>query len=160
MENLRRALGKRAAGVMPGPERPFTERAGGAVGLSKIALLAVTIGGMALGLGGCASRVVERERPPMLGNTGGAWELVFESPTAAAVPIASLDRPEMSRRNDSLNIASYSPRLASDEWPSAPRPSLNLDRRIYLPRHNRDFIYFDSGSSRRYRTGRTYDPYR
>ncbi|HED52733.1 MAG TPA: hypothetical protein ENJ00_00840 [Phycisphaerales bacterium] len=122
--------------------------------------MAAIFGSVALGLGGCATRVIERERPPMLGNSGGAWELVFESPTAAAVPLASLDRPEMSRRNESLNIASYTPKLAGDEWPSNPRPSLNLDRRIYLPRHDRDFIYFNSSSSRRNRTIRFYDPYR
>ena len=152
MQDLR-ALGKRAAGVMPGPECSGPERAGGAVGSSRAATLATVVSLLLLAtqLGGCATKVAARSRPPTLGPAGNTWELVFESPSASATSYALADRPEMTRRNDAMNIMSTTPTLATDRWPEDPRPNLNHDRRIYLPRDNRSYQYFDRSYHSTYR---------
>ena len=85
MQDLR-ALGKRVAGVMPGPECSGSERAGGAVGSPRAATLAMAAIVLLLTsqLGGCATKVAARSRPPTLGPAGNTWELVFESPKPVA----------------------------------------------------------------------------
>lgn len=153
MQDLR-ALGKRAAGVMPGPECSGTERAGGVVGSRRAATLATVASFLVLAsqLGGCSStRVAARERPPVPGPSGNTWELVLESPSASAISYAANDRPEMTRRNDSMNIMSSAPTLATDRWPEDPRPNLRYDRRIYLPTDARSYQYFDSSYRSTYR---------
>lgn len=152
MQDLR-ALGKRVAGVMPGPECSGSECAGGAVGSHRAATLAMTaiVLFMTSQLGGCATKVAARQRPPTLGPAGNTWELVFESPSASATSYAHADRPEMTRRNDSMNIMSSAPTLATDRWPEDPRPSLRYDRRIYLPRDARSYQYYDSSYRSTYR---------
>lgn len=161
MQDLR-ALGKRVAGVMPGPECSGTERAGGAVGSQRAATLAMAAIFLLLTsqLGGCATKVAARQRPPVLGPAGNSWELVLESPSASAISYAAADRPELSRRNETLNLAVNKATLANDRWPEDPRPNLRYDRRISLPRDDRSYLYFDRSYERsgyrshyRYRIG-------
>jgi len=95
--------------------------------------------------------VAARERPPVPGPSGNTWELVLESPSASVISYAANDRPEMTRRNDSMNIMSNAPTLATDRWPEDPRPSLRYDRRIYLPRDARSYQYYDRTYERTYR---------
>ena len=158
MQDLR-ALGKRVAGVMPGPECSGSERAGGAVGSPRAATLAMTAIVLLLTsqLGGCATKVAARQRPPTLGPAGNTWELVFESPSASATSYAVADRPEMTRRNEAMNIMDTGPTLATDRWPESPRPSLNHDRRIYLPRDSGSYLYFDRSYRSTYRRTDRYD---
>ncbi len=102
-------------------------------------------------LTGCASRTIARERPPLPGPSGNTWELVFESPSAASTSYAAAERPEITRRNDAMNIAVNTPTLATDRWPEDPRPNLRYDRRIYLPTNERTYLYFDRMYERTYR---------
>lgn len=111
-------------------------------------------------LSGCASRTIARERPPLPGPSGNTWELVFESPSAAATSYAIAERPEMTRRNDAMNIAVNTPTLATDLWPEDPRPNLRNDRRIYLPANDRTYLYFDSTYQRYDRRYRSRSMYR
>lgn len=146
---------------MPSPERPGPERAGGAVGSPKAASLAMTAVLLAsCALSGCASRTIARQRPPLPGPSGNTWELVFESPSAASTSYAASDRPEMTRRNNAMNIAVNTPTLATDRWPEDPRPNLRYDRRIYLPTNERTYLYFDSTYQRYNRSYRSRSSYR
>lgn len=80
----------------------------------------------------------------------------MESPRAGAIAYGPESRPEMSRRNASMNIADTGARLASDEWPEAARASLRHDRRVYLPRDARTILFFETELDRqssRYRGG-------
>ncbi len=144
---------------MPSPERPGPERAGGAVGSPRAASLAMTAALLCASAitVGCASRTIARQRPPLPGPSGNTWELVFESPESSAISYAISDRPEMTRRNDAMNIAVNAPVLATDRWPEEPRPNLRYDRRIYLPTSDSTYLYFDSTyrrtESRRWHSG-------
>lgn len=89
-----------------------------------------------------------------MGPSGNTWELVIESPEAGAIAYTPAARPEMTRRNASMNIADTSARLATDLWPEAPRPSLRHDRRISLPRDEGTYLYFGSAREWERRTYR------
>lgn len=93
---------------------------------------------------GCATQVIARSRPPAPGPSGNAWELVLESPAASAIAFAPSARPELTRRDEAMNIADVGPTLATDHWPEPPRPSLNHDRRISIPRTDNSYLYFDT----------------
>jgi len=134
-----RALEERAAGVMPGPECSGTERAGGVVGkLAGIALLA-----SCLVLVGCSGDKLARlDRPHAFKSQSSNWALVM-SPVSVH-PLAYTTGPEISRRNESLNIRTPRATLATDRWPEDPRPNLRYSRRLYLPTSDSTYLFFDS----------------
>lgn len=74
---------------------------------------------------------------------------MIESPGAGTIAFAPEVRPEMTRRNASMNIADTGARLASDEWPEAARASLRHERRVYLPRDERTILFFETERERR-----------
>lgn len=140
-----RALEERAVGVMPGPECSGAERAGGSVGKAGTAILALVL------LTGCSSRVARLERPPAFAEPSSSWALLMP-PVQCDDTIALAAGPEVSRRNDDLNLVTPSAKLATDEWPTQARPDLRNNRRLYLPTRARDYLYFSS--SRDYRSYR------
>lgn len=101
-----------------------------------------------LWLGGCGSRVIARDRPAVIADAGQGWQLVFESSHAAAY--AAADRPELDRRNASLNRVNAADRLAAERWPQPTRDSLERARRLFLDDDPRfPTIYLQPRSSRR-----------
>lgn len=103
-------------------------RAGGAVVL------------VCLWLGGCGSRVIARDRPAVIADAGQGWQLVLES--AAASDYALADRPELSRRNDTLNLVTTQDRLDAQRSDALTRPTLERSRRLYLNDDPRYPTYF------------------
>lgn len=102
-------------------------RAGGAVGLGLVVLL-----------GGCGTRVIERERPYAMGDAGQGWQLVMESETAT---LTAMDRPEFSRRDASLGSTPVSG-VAAMLYPPTDRPSLERARRLWLDQNpSRPTVY-------------------
>lgn len=110
------SIGSFSGSVRPGLVRGM--RAGGAVVL------------VCLWLGGCGSRVIARERPAAIADAGQGWQLVLESIPASAVAFES--RPELSRRNESLNLVTTADRLRAQQSPRPTRPTLERSRRLYL----------------------------
>ncbi|MEL6796689.1 MAG: hypothetical protein AAFO89_07675 [Planctomycetota bacterium] len=81
-------------------------------------------------LGGCGSRVIARERPAVIADAGQGWQLVLES--GAAGSYASADRPELTRRNDNLNLVTTQDRLDAQRFDTLTRPTLERSRRLFL----------------------------
>ena len=97
-------------------------------------------------IGGCAQTVEHRSyaTDPMLGNQGGAWEVVMPTPIVASSPsYANLDRyPEYSRNDENLSNRPPTAQLASAQWPEAPRADLAFPRYIDLEPRARTLLYF------------------
>lgn len=136
-----RALGKREIGVMPDRARPcgkgcVRQAAGWLVTAAGVATLAATISG-------CSAREVERrDRPPTFVNPDNSWEVVLRPPSPAIT-----QGPETSRLNDDLNEVIPMAMLATNEWPTGPRPDLRYDERVHLPTRARTYLYFNSTRS-------------
>lgn len=81
-------------------------------------------------LGGCGSRVIARERPAVIADAGQGWQLVLETETASAYALA--DRPELARRNESLNLVTTQDRLDAQRFDALTRPTLERRRRLFL----------------------------
>jgi len=95
--------------------------------------------------GGCAHRgeVARRDYGPALGYAGSSSALVFDE--AGIAELSWMPRelaPEFGRRDAAL--AYRRPRAISsiDSWPTAPRPTIERARYLYLPRGRDEFIYF------------------
>lgn len=83
-----------------------------------------------LWLGGCGSRVIARERPAVIADAGQGWQLVLESGAASGYALA--DRPELTRRNDNLNLVTTQDRLDAQRLDTLTRPTLERQRRLFL----------------------------
>ena len=89
-------------------------------------------------LTGCGTRVIERERPYAMGDAGQGWQLVMESQESA---LASLDRPELARRDASLGSPPVSG-VTAMLYPPTDRPTLERARRLWLDRNpSRPTVY-------------------
>ncbi len=93
-----------------------------------------------LWLGGCGSRVIARERPAVIADAGQGWQLVLESGPASRY--AADDRPELSRRNDALNLVTTQDRLDAQRFDALNRTTLERQRRLFLIDDARSQIYF------------------
>lgn len=91
-------------------------------------------------MGGCAGsvpvRTVRDARTPV---QGGSWELVLGTPEASAHAQAGW---ESERNNAVLATRNVDARTASAEWPERPKPRLEYARRVHLPRHANEIIYY------------------
>lgn len=99
-------------------------RAGGAAGLLSIAM--VLIGS---GLAGCATKNLERQRPPYAGDAGMGWQLVM--PSGPAIAMLDDNAPERSRRNAAFGTPPTTG-VAAALYPRTDRPTITRTRRIFL----------------------------
>jgi len=111
---------------------------------------------------GLASGVAVLAPTLFVSGCGSAPEIDYSSirglGTANAPALAAVFSPdgasrsvpgwEDSRRDAALGAQRNGPRLATDEWPSDPRPSLRLQRRGRYPTDSRSYLYFDSERDR------------
>lgn len=91
-------------------------------------------------LGGCGAREFSRERPAAIADAGQGWQLVLES--GAARGYAFADRPELSRRNASLNLVTTQDRLDAQRRATLTRPTLERPRRLFLDDDARRPTYY------------------
>lgn len=120
----------------------------------ETALVIALVGAGALIVGGCAGpvpmRTVRDARTPV---QGGSWELVLGTPEASAHAQAGW---EADRNASVLAARSQDARTAADEWPQDPKPRLEYARRVYLPRHANEVIYYPDERSPGRGPGNTY----
>lgn len=97
-----------------------------------------------------------------VGGCGSAPEIDYASirglGTSGAPALAAVFSPdgatgatpgwEDSRRDTALGAHRTGPRLATDEWPTDPRPSLRMQRRGRYPTDSRGYLYFQSERDR------------
>ena len=104
----------------------------------RAGIVALAVAGTVV-LGGCATRVPERDRGVFAGNQGASWELVLPGARVGADDAGW----ELARRDEALGAVPTPVATALDEWPTEPRPSLDRARRLYLRDNARTIIYFD-----------------
>jgi len=105
-------------------------------------ILALAIAGTVT-LGGCATRVPERDRGVFAGNQGDSWELVLPGANVGALGAGAGPGWEVARLDGRLGMPPVAIATALDEWPTEPPPSLDRTRRLYLRDSARAIIYFD-----------------
>ena len=94
-------------------------------------------------LGGCATKVPERDRGVYAGSQGASSEVVFS--TAGVVSRLGGDAPgwEYARRDAGLSGRQRIIATATNQWPAQARPSLDRARRLYLRQDSRSILYFN-----------------
>ena len=93
-----------------------------------------------------------------MGNQGGAWEAVFAgAEVSRSERLAGADQaagPEYARRDDSLSLRPEGPVLATAQWPTPERPSLDRPIWVFIPRSPDTFVVYDQ--ERRWRRWRSW----
>ena len=94
-------------------------------------------------LGGCATKVPERDRGVYVGSQGASSEVVFSS--AGVVTRLGEQGPawEYARRDAELSGRQRVVATATNQWPAQARPSLDRARRLYLRQNARSILYFN-----------------
>ncbi len=93
---------------------------------------------------GCESAVPRWPSAPSGGTQARSWDVVFPGP-ATTERLASIDRttlPEWSRNDKALAYRPPHARLASDQWPTDPRVSLERARRIQVDDHGNTSVFY------------------
>lgn len=115
----------------------------------KTGLLALTgafVVALVVGVGGCVASVQRRPVEASMGSAGSAWEAVLPGPYVSQT-LGSYDArqyPEYSRNDAALSPRPPQARMATSQWPEDPRPSLARARRLQLPTHADQVLYFES----------------
>ncbi|MBY0311275.1 MAG: hypothetical protein K2W85_04335 [Phycisphaerales bacterium] len=108
-------------------------------------------------LSACGAPLARRPATePIVEGEAGSWSLVMNSPSVA-MALADIEPrrlPEYSRNDRALNVRTFGPLTASNQWPEPQRPSLAFSRRVYLnPRA--DTVLFFETEPRGYRGSRS-----
>lgn len=104
-----------------------------------------------VGMTGCATVVhaplARRSEGIPSGNRGQSNAVVFSGPAIASAMSQTPDwvRPEFARNNDNLALAQPRALTAIDQWPQAPRPTIEHQRRTTLSQSARQIIIFSDG---------------
>jgi hypothetical protein len=97
--------------------------------------------------------MMERDR---MGG-GSTWEAVLPSPYVAQ-GLGSYDArqyAEFSRNDARMSARPARARLATNQWPENPRPSLSRARRLYLETRPEQVLYFESTRDEGYERDRS-----
>ena len=116
-----------------------------------------------VGMTGCATVVhaplARRSEGIPSANRGQSSAVVFSGPEVAQAMARTPDwvRPEFARNNDNLAYAQPRALTAIDQWPQAPRPTIEHQRRATLSRSAQQIIIFSDGGRGGYgRQGRSH----
>lgn len=106
-----------------------------------------------VGMTGCATVVhaplARRSEGIPSANRGQSSAVVFSGPEVAVAMARTPDwaRPEFARNNDNLALAQPRALTAIDQWPQAPRPTIEHQRRATLSRSAQQIIIFSDGGA-------------
>ena len=108
-------------------------------------------------LSGCVASLDRRPVQTSIGSGGSTWEAVLPSPGTVQA-LGSFDArqyAEFSRNDAKLSPRPVQARLATNQWPEAPRASLSRARRLYLETRPDQVLYFESTRDELYERDRS-----